>query len=203
MYFELLKQFFDENKPETRVPIAAAIMHFQIKAFIISDANSYRDAFDKLKEEVMPERLIEAAPRKAEIQKITAGAEIVRAVRRKQDPLNYDAIVDKAMEFEEEIVPDIIRRFKNNMTSEFIETATLVLGKSKMDMADEIMGYYDDMRSPYAQSMALVLLGFKADVCAIPWLILKHNEMKRRYPRDNYHYGAYYGLVEMAERFLE
>lgn len=60
-----------------------------------------------------------------------------------------------------------------------------------------------DVRSPYAQSMILVALGFKADVRHIPWLIEKYKELKRLYPDEIYCDGAYYALEEIERRFYE
>ena len=202
MYKQLLMQFLDENRPAGKFLTAPALMHYQLKKLVVQDADEQRREFDILKEKIMPERLAEAAPGIAKIKEIASGSDLVQTMLRKQDPLNNDAIVDKAMEFEEDVVPEVVRRFKNNMTMDFIEMAVLVMVKSKFNMADEIMGYFDDMRSPYAQSLALVVLGFKADENAIPWLISKYHQMKKRYPRDSHYLGAYYGLEEIAGRFI-
>ena len=122
-------------------------------------------------------------------------------MRRGANPLNQYAIVKKAMELEHEVVPEVLRRFRNNRTDHFIGIATWVLGKSKYDMAETIAGYYDDMPNPMGQFMALSLLGFKADESRIPWLISKHDEMKKRHPRETYHFAAWYALLEMYGRF--
>ena len=57
------------------------------------------------------------------------------------------------------------------------------------------------MRSPYAQSMVLVMLGFKADEKYVPWFIEQYNDLKRLYPNESYSEGAYYGLVQIESRF--
>jgi len=168
---------------------------------IIPDSDEIRNIMNNVEAEVMPDRLEEAAPGKAEIEAVTSGDELVRMMRRKQDPLNYYTIVKKAMELESDVVPEVLRRFKTNRTEEFIEIATQVLAKSKMNMINEIVGWYDEMKDPYAQSNALILLGFKCDESHIPWFISKYHELKKQYPKETYYLGAYYALWEIEMRF--
>ena len=200
MYEEMLDQFLDENSPTSEMPTAAVLAHFHLKALVLPETDETRNAMDSMYEQVMPDRVEEAAAGKEEIEN-ASGSELVRIMRRKVDPLNQYAIVKRAMELESEVVPDVLRRFKNNRMDGFIEVATLVLGKSKIDIAGDIIGFYDEMQNPYAQSMALLLLGFKADEDKIPWLISKYHELKKQYPREEFHEGAWYGLSEMHGRF--
>ena len=176
-------------------------MHFRLKTMIIPDTNDFHNTIEDMMAASAPERLEAAASDKANIEAITSAAELVKLMRRGQDPLNQDAIVKKAMVLENEVIPDVLKRFKTNMTTEFIEMATQVLGKSKMEVAETIIGYFDEIRSPYARSMALILIGFKAGEGRIPWLISKYHELEKKYPQEDYHQGAYYGLCEMEERF--
>ena len=104
------------------------------------------------------------------------------------------------MKFEDTIIPEIIKRLKTSLNSGFIEIATMVLSACSKDISRELIGYFDDVRNPYAQSMILVALGFKADATCIPWLIEKHKELKRLYPNETYYDGAYYGLYEIEDR---
>ena len=201
MYKKMLGQFLEKNRPDSEMPTAAMLAHFNLKAFVAPESDDTRKAFEGLCEMTMPERIEEAAAEKAEIEKVSEGSELVRIMRRKFDSLNQQAVISKAMELESDVVPDVLRRYRNNRVDEFIEIATQVLCKTKLDIAETIIGYYDEMPNPYGQSMALVLLGFKAEESRIPWLILKYHELKRSYPRESFHEGAWYGLLEMNERF--
>ena len=201
MYEEFLYQFLEENKPENDVTTAAEIMYFLLKAVVLPEGDEIRDALDGFHKKVMPERIEEAAAEKEEIEKISSGKELVRFMRRKFDALNRYAVVKKAMELESEVVPDVLKRFRTNRMEEFIEIATLVLAKSKFDMVETMIGYYEEMPNPHGQSMVLLLLGFKADESRIPWLISKYRELKRRHPKGCFHEGAWYGLLEMEERY--
>jgi hypothetical protein len=79
--------------------------------------------------------------------------------------------------------------------------AVRVLAKSNINTADELIACFEEIRSPYAQSEIIVLLGYIADESIIPWLIEKHSEFKKFYPNESYSDGAYYALFEIDNRF--
>jgi uncharacterized protein YutE (UPF0331/DUF86 family) len=132
--------------------------------------------------EYSPERIAEATPGKAEIASASTPEDVIRIMRRKLDLLNRPVLVEKAMEMESEVVQEVVRRLKTNLNTGFIETSLQFLARSTMDVSEEIIGYFDEMRSPYAQSMALVLLGFKADEKAHPLVYRKTQCAKKDVP---------------------
>lgn len=85
--------------------------------------------------------------------------------------MNQQALVNRALAFEDELVPGVIRMLKTSLNDGFIETAARVLSLCNKVITDALVRYYGEVRSPYAQSMILVVLGFKADEARIPWLI--------------------------------
>ena len=198
----LLDQFFKENKDGGGEPSAPALAHFHIK---IENKPEALDKFQsKLNEKVFqyqPERKEKSLSEKNEIETASTGAQIIKIMRRQIDPANRHILVYKAAEYESEIVPELVRMLKTSANDVFIEMAVRVLAQSKINAADEMIGYYDDMRNPYAQSMVLVLLGFKAGETQIPWLIEKYDKLKKNYPNESYREGAYYALIEIGNRY--
>jgi len=197
-YSQLLEEFFKTNKLSGNTPSAQALVHFYIK---LDDSPEAADRINSMLSEMTyqfkPERKSESSPEKSEIESATSYEQVIRIMRRGADPMNHDVLISKAMDFEDEIVPDMVARLKTSMNDSFIEIATRALVKSNSNVTDDIVGYYDDMRSPYAQSVALILLGFKADETLIPWLIEKYDELKKRYPNKSYCEGAYIALQEI------
>lgn len=202
MYKKLLNRFFKENAVKDKdIPSAAALAHFQIKLLIAPEINEQFQGF--MNETVFkdqPEREKAVLAEKNEIESATACGQIIRIMRRHADPMNQHILVGRAMAFEDEIIPEIIRMLKTSLNGGFIETAARVLAVCNKDVAEELIAYFDDVRNPYAQSMILVVLGFKADETHIPWLIEKYKEMKRQYPNESYYDGAYYALDEIEGR---
>ena len=199
---KLLDKFFKENTVSSETPTAPALAHFYITMENDPKANEkIQETLNKAVFTYKPEREKSSLAEKNEIESAITCEQIIRFMRRNTDPVNQHILVNKAMEFENVIVPDIIRRLKTSANDGYIETAIRILAKSKINVAEELIGYFDDMRSPYAQSMVMVVLGFKADESHIPWIIEKYNEFKRHYPTESYCDGAYYALCEIENRF--
>jgi len=202
MYKELLDKFFSENTITDKMPSAQALAQFMMRMAANPEVESNLQGFiDDTIHEYSPERIAKATPGKEEIASASTPAEIIRIMRRKVNLLNRPALVEKAMEMEAEVVPEIVRRLKTNLNAGFIEISSQFLARSTIDVSEEIINYFDEMRNPYAQSIVLVLLGFKADEKHIPWFIEKHDMLKKMYPRENYYQGAFYALTEMESRF--
>ncbi len=202
MYRKLLNQFFKENgvkDPES--PSAAAMMSFSIKMQLAPEAD---DMFNAIADEVIgkeqPMRLKTVEMEKKEIEAANCG-QLIRFMRAKPDVINCSSIVKRALLFEDELVPEIIRRLRTSQNTGFIEVAARILAVCGKDVSTELVGYYDDVRSPYAQSVILLVLGFKGDETHIPWLIKKYDEMQRFYPEESYSDGAFYALSELESRF--
>ena len=201
MYKKLLDKFFKENRvANEKLPSAAALCHFKIKLLLNQEIN---EQTSKLINEFVfmdqKEREETVMLEKGEIKSVDA-EQVIRLMRRGVDSINQDDLVFRALEFEDIVVPEVIKRLKTSLNDFFIETAVRLLSICSMDIAEELINYFDDVRSPYTQSSVLLTLGFKADEVHIPWLIDKYHHMKRLYPNETYSDGAYYALYEMETR---
>jgi len=202
MYRELLDQFFKENGVAGDVPSPPAMAHFDIT--LHNNPKASRELHRLMNQEVYknrPDRETQAQANLAEIDAAVTCEDFIRLMRKHVDPINQPYFVNKVLAREDEFVPELVRRLKTSLNDAFIETATRILARSTMDFAQEMIGYFDDMRKPYAQGMALVILGFKADESRIPWLIEKYKKLKRIYRDETYSDGGYYALLEMESRF--
>jgi len=199
---EFLDKFFKENTVDTEVPTAPALVHLSIAMEMHPESNlNVEETLIEAVFKYRPGRKRESSPERGEIESATTCEQILRLTRRYVDPVNLHILVNRAMEFEKEIVPEIVRMLKTSLNNNFIEIAVRILAKSEINVAEELTGYYDDVRNPYAQSMILLLLGFKVDESFIPWFIEKNNELKKNYPNESYCEGAYYALIEIEKRF--
>ncbi len=78
-----------------------------------------------------------------------------------------------------------------------------MLSLCRQDIADELVECFDDIRKPYAQCMAMIVLGFKAGEKHIPWIIDKYKEFRRKYPDESYSDSVIYALDEIEDRVYE
>jgi|GEM_PF-1110010 len=202
MHEDLVNWFFNENGLDKEgVPPTAAIEHFHIKLFL-SDS-PVMDMMDDSIRQKLPEREKATQDEKNEIESAQTCEQVLRLLRRGADIMNQQVLVRRALAFEDEIVPEIIRMLKTSKNDLFIELSTRVLAVCNMDITNDLVALYDDAHNPYAKSLILLAAGFKAPEKRIPWIVKKFNELKKDYPNDGYCYGAYYALFEMDLRFYD
>jgi hypothetical protein len=202
VYKKQLDQFFKTNQTQSDVPSAAAIAHFSISMEQKPEAAvQIREVMNGIVYKEQPGRRDEVLAERIDIESADTCDQVIGFIRRRTDPINQHILINKAMEFEDEIIPEIIRRLRTNLNAGYIEKAIRVLAMSSHDVAEAMIDCFDDIRSPYAQSMTLVMLGFKADELRIPWFIEKYNELQSLYPTESHCEGAYYALSEMGNRF--
>ena len=201
MHEDYLKWFFNENGlKRDEAPPAASQAHFQIRLLV--ENVQLQDIMDPSVFDGLPGREESIQKEIAEIESATTGEQIIRFMRRGADITNQQALVRKALEFEDEVAPEILRMLRTSLNELFIELSTRVLAVCEKDITGELVGVYEDARNPYAKSMILVALGFKGDEEKIPWLVKKFKELKQAYPNEDYCYGAYFALYEMERRFV-
>lgn len=202
MYKKLIDKFFKENKTASDIPTAPALAHFQIVLELNPETNEkIHSLMNDTVFEHQPEREDAVMAERKEILAAKTADEIIRFMRKHTDPINQQVLVDKAIEFESEILPTILRMLKTSLNSGFIEDSIRILAKCAKNTADDLIACFDEIRNPYAQSMVLVALGFRAGEKDIPWVYDKYFTLKKLYPDESYHDGAYYALYEMEGRF--
>ncbi len=64
-----------------------------------------------------------------------------------------------------------------------------------------ILQCYSDVYDPYARSMLCLVLGFRADPEAIPFLMQQVDFFEKRFPSETYDQGPLMALYEIRERF--
>ena len=200
MYKDSLMWFFNNNGLDLdAAPPPAAHEHFRIK--LLTENVQLQDIIDSAVLDRMPKRVDEVMDERSELESAATCDQIIRIMRRGTDIMNQHYLVNKALEFEDEIIPLIIKMLKTSLNDLFIEVSIRILAVCKQDIAEDLVSIFDDVRSPYAQSLILVALGFKGGETLIPWLIKKYNLLKQLYPDESHCYGAYYALLEMEKRF--
>lgn len=90
---------------------------------------------------------------------------------------------------------------KTSRNSVFIENTVKILADTNMDYSEALLKILEEIKSPYALSLACITLGFVADEKAIPVLMEKFYYFKKLYPEENYEQGPLHGLIKMYERF--
>ena len=96
------------------------------------------------------------------------------------------------------LVSHMVLRSLNDV---MIENAVYLFVNCKGNYSQWILSHYAEIRSPYAQSMMCLVLGFRADTEAIPFLMEQVDYMEKHWPNDSFSQGPLLALHEFRARF--
>lgn len=128
-------------------------------------------------------------------------ADLLRMLRKGLSPNARRALLDKLLEREEEALPEIRRMLFKAFNDCTIENCTRFMVKCRENCSEWILQNYRDIRAPYARSMLCMVLGFRADVDVIPFLLQQVDAFERQFPSDTLDQGPILALLEINARF--
>jgi hypothetical protein len=148
-----------------------------------------------------PARLVSVDQERAMLSMLQDPVEIFQLMRKSIDGLNRTFLIDKALEFEDDLYPLVIEKLIRSNHDTFIDNAIRFLGACKTNCSDVFERRYSEIRSPYVQSLICILLGLKANERIISWMLERFYELKRLFPEENYDQGPLVAMHELKRRF--
>lgn len=143
---------------------------------------------------MLQERLEKIEQEKSSIAQIDNAEQLIKLMRSDYDIVNRTAICRKALEMQEAVMPLLLRRFQTSLQDTFIECGIHILACADMHYLEQLKAMYQDIRNPYAQSMACLLFGMQEFQDMIPLLLKEYQRMQRDYPKENYDQGPLLAL---------
>ncbi len=123
---------------------------------------------------------------------------------RKELPIDAKLLIRKRlMEREADALPKMRRMITTSALDSFIEHAVYFFTKCESDPVPWIMENYKAIRSPYARSMMCLVLGFRADVSVVPFLMKQVDYFEREFPDESFDQAPLIALQEIEERFRD
>ena len=113
---KILRKFFKDNNIYNDTPSAAALAHMYLS--LESNSETNEKVYEAFNQEIFnfdSKRKEEALLERMEIENAKSTDYIIRFMRRHTDPINQHVLVDKALEYEDTIVPEIIKRLKTSV----------------------------------------------------------------------------------------
>lgn len=173
------KDFFNKNK----VPVHSAANLF---CFSIDMLES--DVFAQFEKKVI-ENGLSVSDRSEELQHvagISSPEEIVDYMRKIKSIANTSQIINKALDYEEETMPLILKRYLTSAVDIFIETAGKCFVKANIKYACDLRKQYTDIRNPYAKAVACLVFGMKEIYEESDFLYNEYIKMKTEYPNESF-----------------
>ena len=151
--------------------------------------------------DISDERLKNIEDEKTMIASLHEPEKILDLMRKNLDVMNRPLLIDKALEYESEILPPAVDKLIRNTHDIYIENAIQLLSKSRENYCMLLKERFDEIRCPYVKSLVCLILGLRGDEEIIPWMIDKFYEMEKHYPDEDYDQGPLLALHELNSRF--
>ncbi len=165
------------------------------------------EAVDEVTQEVRrmaAESRIDIPNESEAITRVQQEEDIEKLLRMLRQPLParaHQIVREKLLKRESEALPEIRRMILRSLNDHVIENAAAFMTACSADCVNWIVEHYGEIRSPYAQSMMCLVLGFRADENAMPFLMQQVASFETRYPDETFDQGPLMALYELRARF--
>lgn len=180
-YNQLPKGFFKKN-PLNQLS-SANIAYFSMTAGF--DERLEKEIFDLAKETMDTERLDKINREREELSNLKTGEEFVRFMRGNYDISNRSLLCKRALTMQQTVIPPMLRRFRTSMQDMFIEAAVYILAHAEQVYVDQLKTLYPEIRNPYAQSMACLVLGIQKQEDTLPLLLAEYQRLQKEFPEES------------------
>ena len=140
---------------------------------------------------------------RAQVEQEEDTQKLLRMFRMQLRPNVSIPLIQKLIRREDEVLPEIQRIVLKTFKNHTIENCIRFFTWCKTNCSDWIMQNLSDVREPYAQSMLCLVLGFRANVDAIPFLMEQVERFEKRFPEETFDQGPLMALYEIRARFKE
>ena len=173
---EIPEQFFKDN-PLPGIT-AAAMSIFQMD---MMKSNSLMESVLTIANEAFPEdRKKEIDEDRDYLLSLSTPDELFNYMRKRCEPVNRHILCRKALEKEDEILPELIRKWKRNGGDMFCESAALISSQAKEKYIDRIVDEFEEFQKPYGIYTCCTLLAFRNRTDALPKIMKAYKMMHSR-----------------------
>ena len=145
----------------------------------------------------------DTSSQKQQIEQEEDTQKLLRMFRMELPPDVSTPLVQKLICREDEVLPEIQRIILKTFKDHTIENCVHFFTWCKTNCSDWIVQNLAHVREPYAQSMLCLVLGFRADTDAIPFLMEQVERFEKRFPEETFDQGPLMALYEIQARAKE
>ena len=123
------------------------------------------------------------------IMKLETAEEVIAAIRKEKESLCFDALIRRALELEDTVLPLLLRRYQTSNLERFIETAGNIFAHADIKYSEALFSEYDSIRAPYARAQACIVFAAKGMKQTIPLLVREVDKLGRIEDRE--YFGSF------------
>lgn len=191
------RHFFEENQLQELS--AAMLTHFRMITLAVPELN------EKVAEVAAPfmeqSRVEQYQNEKDAITNLVEAEEIVAYMRKIKETSNSSLLIEKALEFQDTVIPLVLKRICKSGHDIFIENAALLLANAEDKYTEDLYDIFSDIRNPYARSELCIVFGVKKKKEYTDLILEQYVQIKKERPDQNYEQGPLLALHLIYDHF--
>lgn len=187
---KLPKNFLKDNPLDELS--TAMLTHFRMITITIPELNN--QVSDVVVPTMEQSRLEQYQTEKENIMNLCKVEEIVLYMRKIKDPANSSLLLEKAIDYQNEIMPLVLKRICTSGHDVFIENTAVLLANVDEKYTDQLYNLFPEIRNPYARSELCIVFGVKKKVEYTDLLLKQFKQIKEERPDNDYEQGPLLAL---------
>lgn len=187
---KLPKHFFEEN-PLINFS-TAMFTHFRMITITISDLD------ERINEVIVPDmeksRYERFVVERECIANLNKAEDIVSCMRKIEDVSNSSLLIQKAIEYQDDVAPLVLKKLCTSGHDVFIENAAIFLANADIKYTEQLYELFPDIRNAYARSEASIVFGVKEKAEYVPLLMEQYIRIAEERPDMDYEQGPLLAL---------
>lgn len=193
---QLPKHFFEEHPLND---ISTALMtHFRMLTITMSELN------EQINEMVVPRmeksRYDQYMTEKECIENLRNAEDIVSYMRKVKDSNNISLLIQKAIAYQDDVMPLVLKRICKSGHDVFIENAAILIANTDIKYTEELYAVFPDIRNAYARSELCIVFGVKKKIEYTQLLMEQFRKIKEERPDEDYEQGPLLALHLIYEK---
>lgn len=193
---QLPKHFFEDN-PLNEFS-TALLTHFRMITITMPKLN------EQIKKVVVPgmekSRYEQYLAEKECIMNLNKAEEIVSYMRKIKDPSNSSLLIQKAIEYQDDVMPLVLKRIYTSAHDVFIENAAILIANADTKYTEQLYAVFPDIRNAYARSELCIVFGVKKKAEYTQLLMEQFKKIKEERPDKDYEQGPLLALHLIYEK---
>lgn len=187
---KLPKNFLKDNPLDELS--TAMLTHFRMITITIPELNN--QVSDVVVPAMEQSRLEQYQTEKENIMNLCKVEDIVLYMRKIKDPANSSLLLEKALDYQNEIMPLVLKRICTSGHDVFIENTAVLLANVDEKYTDQLYNLFPEIRNPYARSELCIVFGVKKKIEYTDLLLKQFKQIKEERPDNDYEQGPLLAL---------
>ncbi len=135
------------------------------------------------------------------IDEASTASDFFRLMRKNMSALNRFNLRSRLLTEENEVIDLLKQKSLTSRHSIFIENALYFFLRCEENVSDWVLENYDNFTSDYLKGLYCLIIGFRGEEDAIPFLIKEAERLEALDPQGSLDQGPTLAVAELAERF--